>query len=328
MKNKDFIDARELMASFSVEEHIAFSNEYFRGREDHDYLYQKPFFCREESPRTVITLGHLLNGLNLKEGMNVLDFAAGTCWFGRILSQMKCNAYSCDVSEIALNIGRKLIADYPPIHAATGRHHIDFCNGRTLPYPDNFFDCVAVYDAFHHVPNQSEVLVEFARVLKPDGVLGMCEPGRNHSRSEGSQSEMREFSVIESDFVLEEVWDKAQRAGFRNISIMPVVIHSRLDMVEYSQLVAGSGLPGSFVGGCARETIDNSIFFLAKETEFARTGALIYNISEAEFDEDFYLSVNPDVAGAVQSGVLPSGWDHYSRYGKKEGRTARKLSPI
>lgn len=38
------------------------------------------------------------------------------------------------------------------------------------------------------------------------------------------------------------------------------------------------------------------------------------------FDEAFYRNLYPDVARAVQSGVLPSGWYHFQRWGITEGR--------
>jgi hypothetical protein len=38
------------------------------------------------------------------------------------------------------------------------------------------------------------------------------------------------------------------------------------------------------------------------------------------FDENFYLSTNPDVAEAVNSGILRGGFDHFFSLGKIEGR--------
>ena len=38
------------------------------------------------------------------------------------------------------------------------------------------------------------------------------------------------------------------------------------------------------------------------------------------FDENAYLSANPDVAEAVRLGVLASGWEHYVRHGHRENR--------
>ncbi len=39
-----------------------------------------------------------------------------------------------------------------------------------------------------------------------------------------------------------------------------------------------------------------------------------------DFDEDFYLQSNPDVAAAVASGAIASGRDHFEMYGEAEGR--------
>jgi hypothetical protein len=38
------------------------------------------------------------------------------------------------------------------------------------------------------------------------------------------------------------------------------------------------------------------------------------------FNERSYLHANPDIAGALVRGEVPSGWDHYQRFGQREGR--------
>jgi GT2 family glycosyltransferase/glycosyltransferase involved in cell wall biosynthesis len=40
----------------------------------------------------------------------------------------------------------------------------------------------------------------------------------------------------------------------------------------------------------------------------------------ADFDEDAYLFLNPDVAGAIEKGLFPSGYSHWTSFGRKEGR--------
>lgn len=44
-----------------------------------------------------------------------------------------------------------------------------------------------------------------------------------------------------------------------------------------------------------------------------------------EFDEQFYLRQNPDVAEAVRKGLMISGFEHYSKFGEKERRPAQKI---
>lgn len=38
------------------------------------------------------------------------------------------------------------------------------------------------------------------------------------------------------------------------------------------------------------------------------------------FDENYYLTANPDVAAVVAAGAIASGWEHFRRYGAAEGR--------
>src|SRR5205807_8051275 len=40
----------------------------------------------------------------------------------------------------------------------------------------------------------------------------------------------------------------------------------------------------------------------------------------ADFDEDAYLFLNPDIAAAVEQGLLPSGYSHWIATGRKAGR--------
>lgn len=46
------------------------------------------------------------------------------------------------------------------------------------------------------------------------------------------------------------------------------------------------------------------------------------------FDETMYLARNTDVAAAVRTGTLSSGWDHFRLYGEKEGRDPNALFDV
>lgn len=39
------------------------------------------------------------------------------------------------------------------------------------------------------------------------------------------------------------------------------------------------------------------------------------------FNESFYLARNPDIAIAVNQGLIGTGWQHYLYYGRDEGRS-------
>lgn len=49
--------------------------------------------------------------------------------------------------------------------------------------------------------------------------------------------------------------------------------------------------------------------------------------SQAEFDEAFYQEAHPDVREAVRQGTVASGYDHYLRFGRGEGRKFMTTPP-
>jgi GT2 family glycosyltransferase/glycosyltransferase involved in cell wall biosynthesis len=55
-------------------------------------------------------------------------------------------------------------------------------------------------------------------------------------------------------------------------------------------------------------------------TNAGPTVQLVRHDIPSDFDEDAYLFLNPDIAGAVEKGLLPSGYSHWIATGRKEGR--------
>jgi predicted SAM-dependent methyltransferase len=49
-------------------------------------------------------------------------------------------------------------------------------------------------------------------------------------------------------------------------------------------------------------------------------------MNERKFDETAYLNAYPDIAEAVSNGAFKSGWEHYKKYGRREGREASGLT--
>lgn len=50
-------------------------------------------------------------------------------------------------------------------------------------------------------------------------------------------------------------------------------------------------------------------------------------IKRENFDEKYYLSRNPDVKEAIETGAYNSAWEHFELFGRSEGRVARSLPP-
>ena len=259
----------DVIAQYSIEELCETAEEYYRRVPDPLPLMAKPFAFLHEAPEMLENLGLLLSGLKLGATMTVLDFGAGTCWLSRCLTQMQCRAISVDTSASALAIGRRLFAEHPPIGGALLEPQFLHFDGRRLMLPDASVDRIICFDAFHHVPNQSEVLAEFARVLRPGGIAGFSEPGRLHSGQPQSQYEMRNHRVLENDIDLQAIFELARGAGFTATRVK-LLTDTEVSLEDYGAVFA-SAPPEPLRNRTWRDlhdtTFNRTIFFLDKGTQ-------------------------------------------------------------
>jgi len=273
------IDPKEMMAKLSIEDLCSTAENYFVSiSSDMRSLLSKPFSSLRDAPGLLENVSLLLSGLYLGKSMTVLDFGAGTCWFSRFLNQLQCRTISCDVSRTALEIGKRLFAEHPVIGDYVSEPRFLLFDGHTLDLPDNAVDRVVCFDAFHHIPNQDEVLSEFARVLKDGGIAGFAEPGRFHSQAPTSQFEMKNFNILENDVDLNEIFAIAQTKGFSHISCR-LLNTMEVTLDDYNSLTADSAdaslwhpvkslkmnaLQRSVLENIRTATTMKSIFFLYK----------------------------------------------------------------
>ena len=99
------------------------------------------------------------------EGVRALDYGAGTGNITNHLLNFGFHVVAADVSSVSLEqVAAKL--------GQADRLQIDTVNGADLSnYRENTFDLVATYSVLHHVPDYPAIIDEFARVLKPGGVM-------------------------------------------------------------------------------------------------------------------------------------------------------------
>jgi ubiquinone/menaquinone biosynthesis C-methylase UbiE len=259
------IKPKEVIAKFTVEELAKTADDYFRSIPNPSQLMAKPFSSLLETPEILQNMGLLLSGLRLAKTMTVLEFAAGTCWFSRYLNQLQCKTISCDVSPAALEIGQRLFREFPivgkPIAEPTFLHF----DGHRIDLPDNSVDRIVCNDGFHHIPNQGAVLAEMARVLKPGGIAGFSEPGPFHSQHPQSQSEMRNYNVLENDIILPEIYASAQKYGFTSLRIKAFGdLEISLRLYKFITHRLTRRLLALFSPALSKASISKSIFFLHK----------------------------------------------------------------
>lgn len=263
-RDPNFIDVRERMREWSVEELCETAEEFFARVDNWDYFHSKPFAAVNETPELLINFAQVVRGLKLLPDMTIVDFGAGSCWTSRFLSQLGLRVIAVDVSSSALKIGAELYKRYPIIGDQPGAQFLHF-NGHTLDLPDESVDRISCWDAFHHVPNPGAVLQEMARVLKSGGIAGFSEPGPDHSKTPQSQYEMKTNRLIENDVVMSEIWLDAQAAGFTDLRLAlfnpePAL----LPLDQFEAYLSGEDTGEQYTAQSRNEMKHRRVFFLFK----------------------------------------------------------------
>lgn len=103
--------------------------------------------------------------LNLPISGWLLDAGGGT---GRIAYQLAFKTGGTVVCDESMGMLRQ----------ATQKKKIKVtcCAVENLPYVDGFFDRIIMVDAFHHLEDQQQCILELNRVLRPGGLLVIEEP--------------------------------------------------------------------------------------------------------------------------------------------------------
>lgn len=261
----DYVTPESVLARYSLDELNEAADEYYRRVTDPTPLMAKPFTFIPAAPESLQSLGRLLGGLHLGRTMTVLDFGGGTGWLTRMLTQFNCQAICCDVSEAALDIGRRLMREQPPLGTVAFQPRFLRFDGHRLDLPDQSVDRIICFDAFHHVPNQETVIQEFGRVLRDGGIAGFNEPGPYHARAPQSQYEMKHHKVLENDIRLDEIWRMAQGAGFTDLTIQ-MHAERELGLEAYLAIVRGTEEPKLAPIPIRQALANHSLFFLHKGT--------------------------------------------------------------
>lgn len=144
-----------------------------------------------EDAKTVEGRGELRTGtrdlaaLRLERCLEAIEGHSGTllevgCGAGRYTRAFlhyrpDLHVFGCDISHIALEEARA--AD------RSGKIEYRLGDALDLPYEDNSFDIVVLFDVFEHVTNVGKAADEVARVLKPGGVFHCFVPCEGNKRT-------------------------------------------------------------------------------------------------------------------------------------------------
>jgi hypothetical protein len=168
-----------------------------------------------------------------------------------MLNLFGCTTVSVDVSSTALALGRLAFERDARTRWDLEPQFVAY-DGMKLPLADGYCDRVVINDAFHHVPNQRQLLAEMHRVLKPDGLVAMSEPGTGHASTHRSIAES-ESGVLENELVLEDVAALAESCGFRHVSVVlsAPTVQVQIPARDLGAFMGGRGFAGYWKVFCS-----------------------------------------------------------------------------
>ena len=109
----------------------------------------------------------LVNTSNVKKNARILDIAGGTADLSILLakkigvqsSDFKGHMIHSDINLSMLNIGRDKLIDQGIFIPSI------LCDAESLPFPDNYFDCVTIGFGIRNMTDKKRALKEIYRVL-------------------------------------------------------------------------------------------------------------------------------------------------------------------
>jgi ubiquinone/menaquinone biosynthesis C-methylase UbiE len=91
-------------------------------------------------------------------------------------------------------------------------------DGTRMEYPDHFFNKIVSFETIEHTGQYREMIAEFARVLKPGGLLILSTPNREVSSPDGiivNPFHIQEFTCDELRQLLENSFPRVELTGQR-----------------------------------------------------------------------------------------------------------------
>ncbi len=203
------------------------SSRTYYDREDlKDFWFRKPYSDVRWAGQFLGRFGQLLCALNIQSGDKILDYGCGSGWTSIMMARMGAEVVGTDIAPAVLQIAEFSANQTMP---APDRERVRFENfpENRIPYPDEHFDSVVIFEAYHHLPNPKTIMNEIYRVLSPNGLFVYAEPGTAHKESELAQSEM-EQGILEQDLDLESLYRTGMEAGFQNMEVFLPFIEPHL----------------------------------------------------------------------------------------------------
>ncbi len=131
----------------------------------------------------------------LRQGQRVLDIAGGTGDLAIKAAEKVGDGGQvilADINASMLQQGRDRVIN----EGLVGRIEVTQCNAESLPFADNYFDCITIAFGLRNVTDKGAALASMCRVLKPGGRLCVLEFSQPLSPVLGRAYDFYSFQVL------------------------------------------------------------------------------------------------------------------------------------
>lgn len=99
-------------------------------------------------------------------------------------------------------------------------------SGYELPFQDDSFDMVALFDVIEHIPDDHRVLSEVRRVLKPNGQVFISVPAYQFMFSQNDRvaHHLRRYTATRLNQVLETAGLHSKKTTYFNTFLFPLIL--------------------------------------------------------------------------------------------------------
>ncbi len=167
-------------------------------------------------------------------------FVARRKIFFDLLDRVVAGRVDLRVLEIGCGTGGMLgpLSRYGDVHGLDISHDcMQFCrqrgfrrmvtgSGYRLPYADNSFDLVTLFDTIEHIPDDRQVLEEARRVLRPGGQVFISTPAYQflYSQNDRIAHHCRRYTAGSLKRVLRGAGLQIHRLTYFNTFLFPVIL--------------------------------------------------------------------------------------------------------
>ncbi|MEN9342188.1 MAG: hypothetical protein RIQ54_444, partial [Candidatus Parcubacteria bacterium] len=168
---------------------------------------------------------------HLPQNATVLDAACGTGYGSKILAQKASKVCGMDISNHAIEWGKKQFENNK-VSLAVGSLN------EKLPFADKTFDAITSFETIEHVEDQENMLSEFRRVLKDNGVFFISSPNREiitekaHTENHFHINELSKQEFIEKIEKYFEIKELFGQTKYAELSSGKKIIKSIIKIVD------------------------------------------------------------------------------------------------